>query len=225
MGPSLGGVAKANEIVSAKHQSGRIDTTATQMTTSVRRILTEKTLIADVTDYALELYARERAEMLAQHPNAGGAPKWMLVGLVAVLVAVMAAFFALLAQGPHALFADSPLRTGALVGFGVLVVLTIVTILLHASKVGQLPAERIEELKKLDDAIKAKFAELGLKCYGCGAAYAQTFEQGAKIHGYDVDAVLRGIRELEIDLELTNPARPLPTPTPTSPAAPPSPSS
>ncbi|MGB9577258.1 MAG: DUF1858 domain-containing protein [Candidatus Micrarchaeia archaeon] len=39
------------------------------------------------------------------------------------------------------------------------------------------------------------FFKHGLHCLGCGVAFAETIEQGAVVHGVDVDALLKELNE------------------------------
>ncbi len=38
------------------------------------------------------------------------------------------------------------------------------------------------------------FEEFGLGCAGCEAALFETIEQGAQVHGVDVDSLVEGLR-------------------------------
>jgi hypothetical protein len=55
------------------------------------------------------------------------------------------------------------------------------------------------------DALKAYYKEHGIKCFGCCAAEAETFTQGAEVHkggphgGFDPEKVVEGLNRLAAD--------------------------
>ncbi len=52
-----------------------------------------------------------------------------------------------------------------------------------------------EVLSKYPESIKV-FEDLGLGCAGCEAALFENIEQGAQVHGVDVEKVLAGLMEM-----------------------------
>ncbi len=52
-----------------------------------------------------------------------------------------------------------------------------------------------EVLAKYPESIKI-FEDFGLGCAGCEAALFENIEQGAQVHGVDVDSLLAGLREV-----------------------------
>jgi hybrid cluster-associated redox disulfide protein len=51
-----------------------------------------------------------------------------------------------------------------------------------------------EVLAKFPQAARV-FEEFGLGCAGCEAALFETIEQGAQVHGVDVDSLVEGLRK------------------------------
>ncbi len=151
--------------------------------------ITRQTKIAEVVDYPLELYARERSRHFEENPTASGLPVWLVLVLIGAFLAVVA--LAVI---------TGPTSVATLVGLGVLVVILLGVLQVRARATGALPAERLKELEELDRTIKETFKELGIKCHGCGAAYVESFEQGAKIHGFDAEQVVATLNTLGIDL-------------------------
>ncbi|MGE0431511.1 MAG: hypothetical protein AB7S36_04560 [Planctomycetota bacterium] len=166
------------------------------------RVLGPDTLIADVTDYALDLYARERARRIVEQPDSGKLPLW-LTALSVLLPGGFLLWFVMTMAGSGGLSGSNAVLAAVLGGASLLVV--IVALFMRASMVGQLSVERQKELMELDERIKQKFESLGSKCYGCGAAYKETFASGAKVCGTDLEKWLAGLRELNLDLEKTRP--------------------
>ena len=62
--------------------------------------------------------------------------------------------------------------------------------------------ERKQELKDLHKKIGEVFSELGLKCYKCDAAVAETFREGALIHPFDAREIVSALNE-KLHLDLT----------------------
>lgn len=52
-----------------------------------------------------------------------------------------------------------------------------------------------EVLNKYPESIKV-FEDLGLGCAGCEAALFENIEQGAQVHGVDVEKILAGLMEM-----------------------------
>ena len=52
-----------------------------------------------------------------------------------------------------------------------------------------------EILTRYPGAIKV-FEDLGLGCAGCEAALFENIEQGAQVHGVDIDRLLAGLKEM-----------------------------
>jgi len=52
-----------------------------------------------------------------------------------------------------------------------------------------------EILTRYPRAIKV-FEDLGLGCAGCEAALFENIEQGAQVHGVDIDRLLAGLKEM-----------------------------
>ena len=52
-----------------------------------------------------------------------------------------------------------------------------------------------EVLTRFPGAIKV-FEDLGLGCAGCEAALFENIEQGAEVHGVDIDMVLAGLNAM-----------------------------
>jgi hybrid cluster-associated redox disulfide protein len=52
-----------------------------------------------------------------------------------------------------------------------------------------------EVLAKCPQAARV-FEEFGLGCAGCEAALFETIEQGARVHGVDVDSLVEGLRTI-----------------------------
>ncbi|HOC45122.1 MAG: DUF1858 domain-containing protein [Syntrophorhabdaceae bacterium] len=51
-----------------------------------------------------------------------------------------------------------------------------------------------EVLNKYPESMKV-FEDFGLGCVGCEAALFENIEQGAQVHGVDVDRLLAGLKE------------------------------
>ena len=165
------------------------------------RVLGPDTVIADVTDYALELYARERAQKIEAEPDAGGLPGWMRALVMLLPTAFLVVFVQAMASG--GLTGKSAVLAAVL---GSLSLVTVVgALFMRAARLGQLTEERTKQLMELDQTVRQKFEALGSKCYGCGAAYKETFATGAQVCGTDLQKWLDGLRELKLDLELTRP--------------------
>ncbi|MBP1750878.1 MAG: hypothetical protein H6Q52_3417 [Deltaproteobacteria bacterium] len=58
---------------------------------------------------------------------------------------------------------------------------------------GKMPISEI--LTRYPGAIKV-FEDLGLGCAGCEAALFENIEQGAQVHGVDIDRLLAGLKEM-----------------------------
>jgi hybrid cluster-associated redox disulfide protein len=52
-----------------------------------------------------------------------------------------------------------------------------------------------EVLSKYPESMKV-FEDFGLGCVGCEAALFENIEQGAQVHGVDIDRLLAGLREV-----------------------------
>ncbi len=52
-----------------------------------------------------------------------------------------------------------------------------------------------EVLSKYPESMKV-FEDFGLGCVGCEAALFESIEQGAQVHGVDVDRLLAGLMEV-----------------------------
>lgn len=51
-----------------------------------------------------------------------------------------------------------------------------------------------EVLNKYPESMKV-FEDFGLGCVGCEAALFENIEQGAQVHGVDIDRLLAGLKE------------------------------
>lgn len=49
------------------------------------------------------------------------------------------------------------------------------------------------------EVLKSFYREHGIKCLDCPAAMIQTFAEGAKLHGFDLEMVLAKLNQLEAE--------------------------
>jgi len=63
--------------------------------------------------------------------------------------------------------------------------------------------QRKAELLELHKKIEQVFTELNIKCFKCDAAVAETFAQGAELHPFNVDEVVKTLNdELNLNMAL-----------------------
>ena len=53
----------------------------------------------------------------------------------------------------------------------------------------------IEEVVQKYPETRVTFERYGLGCVGCGAALLENIEQGAKVHGIDVNALIKDLNK------------------------------
>ena len=68
---------------------------------------------------------------------------------------------------------------------------------------GDARQKRKQELTDLHKKIEGVFKELNLKCFKCDAAVAETFKEGAELHPFSADEVVKTLNEkLNLDMSL-----------------------
>lgn len=55
---------------------------------------------------------------------------------------------------------------------------------------------RINEILQVEPGTRAIFAQYGMGCLGCMGAEFETLENGARMHGVDLDALLAALNNL-----------------------------